>query len=45
MKRITLYVDCKDDEVERVREAIESFRGSLGLPVTVLDVRELVSGT
>jgi len=45
MKRITLYIDCKDDQVERVREEIESFSGSLGLPVIVLDIRELVSST
>lgn len=45
MKRITLYIDCKDDQVEKVREAIESFRKSLGLTVAVLDVRELVSNT
>ena len=31
MKRITVWIDCKEDDVERVRKELEKFLDSMGL--------------
>ena len=41
MKRITVWIDCKEDDVERVRKEIEKFLSSMGLRYKIVDVSEL----
>jgi len=43
MKRVTIWVDCKDEKVEDIRREIESFLKSQGLVHMIVDVCQLVS--
>jgi len=43
MKRVTIWVDCKDEKVEDIRREIESFLKSQGFEYMMVDVCELVS--
>ena len=42
MKRITVWIDCKEDDVERVRKGLEKFLSSIGLWYKIVDVSELI---
>jgi hypothetical protein len=41
VKRIILWVDCKDDGVEQVRERLEDFLAQLELRYKIVDTCEL----
>jgi len=43
MKRITFVVDCRDEEVQKVRMKIESFLKSVGQSSMIIGMDELVS--
>jgi len=42
LKRITVWIDCKEDDVEWVRKELEKFLSSMGLWYKIVDVSELI---
>ena len=42
MKRVTLWIDSKDESVEQVCEKLEDFLARMGLRYKIVDISKLI---